>query len=317
MEKKIDISVNPEFSYEIALVIPYAHWLHERGQLGTVSTVVGMKPFYFFTDNFVEKFDFRTVNNSYANMSSIPNDWIHHNAIGAIGRDYSTLTPEEKESVNGVLDYTQWSPPNYKAYYANDEYRFGDKFIVIANRYNYEHNKPPRGYFNLECLQYLFTELTAAGYHVIYKRPENTEFAIDENEQVMLDNKLVLKGLVPGIGVLTDKELAIRTPNVHLLETIPDNGYSYNEKQLRIFANASGFISMAGGNGILSSYFGVPNITYVTTSGELRDGYFGPNSYYRKLSGAEIYAIRNPETDIDKYGHNYRELFATVKRVFL
>lgn len=314
---KIDIRVNPEFSYELALVIPYANWLQERDMLGTVYTSTGMRPFYFFANSVYEEFDRRTVDNAAAGMNTIPNNWIHHNAIAVIGRDYSTLSTTEKESVNGVLDYTKWSPPNYKKQYSNDEFVFGDRFIVVCNRYNYEHGKPPRGYFSIECLHNIFTMLTTAGYHVIYKRPENTEFPIDENEQMMLGEKLVLQQDYGYYGLITDKELARRFPKVTVLEDIPNRGYTYNEMQLRIFANASGFISMAGGNGIFCSYFGVPNITYVTTSGELRAGYFGPNSYYRKLSGSDIYAVCDPEDQITIRGHQYEPLYTYIKNVFL
>ena len=48
---------------------------------------------------------------------------------------------------------------------------------------------------------------------------------------------------------------------------------------------------MGWGSGIFCSYFGVPNITYVTTSGETRENYFNENCYYRKLSNAEIYDV--------------------------
>ena len=76
------------------------------------------------------------------------------------------------------------------------------------------------------------------------------------------------------------------------------------------------FMSIAGGNAMLCSLFGKPNIIYITTSGELREGYFDENSYYRKLSGAELYPIRDSEEDIVKRGHNnYKELLKTMKEV--
>ena len=44
------IDLNPEFGYEIACGIPYAYWLHQRGELDKVVTSKGMKPFYYFCD---------------------------------------------------------------------------------------------------------------------------------------------------------------------------------------------------------------------------------------------------------------------------
>ena len=74
---------------------------------------------------------------------------------------------------------------------------------------------------------------------------------------------------------------------------------------------------MAGGTGIFCSYFGKTNVTYVTTSGELRDGYFDKNSYYRQLSGCDVVAIIDREDEIIKRGyHDYERLMRAVEENF-
>ncbi len=45
------IKVNSEFASELVCVIPYAYWLHKRGELEKVITSKGMKPFYYFCDD--------------------------------------------------------------------------------------------------------------------------------------------------------------------------------------------------------------------------------------------------------------------------
>ena len=52
------IDVKPEFGYEIACSIPYAYWLHKRGELENVITCKGMKPFYYFCDDVREEFKY-------------------------------------------------------------------------------------------------------------------------------------------------------------------------------------------------------------------------------------------------------------------
>ena len=42
------IDTIPEFGLELTLVIPYAYWLHQKGELEKVITTKGMKPFYYF-----------------------------------------------------------------------------------------------------------------------------------------------------------------------------------------------------------------------------------------------------------------------------
>ena len=42
----------------------------------------------------------------------------------------------------------------------------------------------PFGYFDIQCLYDMFTYLTSCGYEVIYKRPINKEFPIDQMREV-------------------------------------------------------------------------------------------------------------------------------------
>ena len=190
--------------------------------------------------------------------------------------------------------------------------------IVISNRYNYEHGKFPRGYFDIECLYEMFNYLTSSGYSVLYKRPKNVEFPLDNNEVMTIQDGCNLEASVEGIGVIDDYELTTYYDDVYLLDDIVSKyDFSYNETQLRLFSNAEGFISMGGGSGILCSYFGKTNITYITTSKELRKGYFSPKSHYKMTSGCNVIPIRDPEDGITKRGHrNYIELFKKMKENF-
>ena len=44
-----------EFGFEIDGVIPYAYYLHTRGMLHRTISVPGMKPFYYFSRNHIER----------------------------------------------------------------------------------------------------------------------------------------------------------------------------------------------------------------------------------------------------------------------
>ena len=114
------IDLHPEFGLELVLGIPYAHWLHERGDLESVRTVNGMKPFYYFCDNVKEVYNYRTIDNAAAGLNTLPNNWIHHNAMSMFGKGYGDLDDSQKAVSNGTLDYSEWSLPNYTEYYHND-----------------------------------------------------------------------------------------------------------------------------------------------------------------------------------------------------
>jgi len=101
-------------------------------------------------------------------------------------------------------------------------------------------------------------------------------------------------------------------------DIVADNTkYTYNEIQLMTFSNVDNFISIAGGNSIFCSYFGGKQVTYVTTSKELRPGYYDGDSYTKKLGGAKIYPILDPEKEIIERGYNnYEPLINKIKEVF-
>jgi hypothetical protein len=257
-------------------------------------------------------------------LKDIPNKWIHHNALAITGKDYNELNHEEQLKVNGVLDYREWIAPPIKSYYStNNDIDLNKKFIVICNRFNMEHGRFPFGYFDINLLQDTFDYLRSKGYVVIYKRPDNKEFPLDLNEQMGIDkdiiNKYGIKALDSNGNVIDDKQLCKLYDDVYLFEDIHAlyPHLSYNEFQLKLFSKSDGFISMGGGNTILSCYFEVPVISYITTSKELRDNYFNENSYYRKLSNCDVYPIRDPEKEIEKRGfRNYNQLVDTIQKVF-
>jgi len=305
------IDLKTEFGCELVLGVPYAYWLHKQGKLDKVITCRGMKPFYYFTDNVEEKYDYRTVDTSQSGVMDLPNPWIHGNS-----RMGTTKTKP------GVLDYSQWTPPPYKDYYSNNEFEFNKPIIVISNKIVMDHGQEPLAYFDLSTLYELFNYLTNKNYCVLYKRPKMTEseFTIDQNEQTTIQKKHTISSYVENLNkVIDDHELTEYYDDVYLIDDIVNKTkkYTFNEVQLMLFTNAEGFISIAGGNSIFCSYFGKKNITYITTSGEQSDGYYSKDSYIQKLSECDVIPVLDKEDDIIKRGFNdYQKLINKVKEVF-
>ena len=249
------IKTNPEFGIELALTVPYAYWLHINGQLDNIITSKGMSPFYYFCNNVIEDFSERTIDNAAAGLNTLPNNWIH--GIDSLNKP-------------AVLDYNQWLCPPYKEYYQNDEFIFDKPLVFITNKYNLEHGETPLGYFDIQCLYDMFNYLTEKGYKVIYKRAKltNPEFTIDQNEINSIHMGYHnIQANVEGIGLINDYQLTEYFENVLLFDSIFENSkYSYNETQLKVMANCDKFITVCGGNSILSSMFGGTVISYVHKS---------------------------------------------------
>jgi hypothetical protein len=306
------IKTNCEFASELVCVIPYAYWLHKNNQLEKVITSKGMKPFYYFCNDVEERFEHRTFDINTNGLNDVPNNWIHHNAHFVFKKDYSELTEDEQSKSNGVLDYSQWTPPPYIDYYKNNKFDNFKPYIVINNNYNVEYGNDiteSRRYFNLQTLSEIFYYLQETGYNVIYKRPNNTEFTLDQNEMVTLQSGYQFSELTDQ-GTMSDYGLCDYYDNVFNLNQM---GYdNYNKFQMQCFANAEGFITTNGGGGILTCYFDKKVLFYVPHGKELRKGYLtNDNSYVNKLSKNNVQVVHDYEKT-----NNYTELINKVKEMF-
>ena len=305
------IKVNCEFASELVCVIPYVYWLHQNNQLEKVITSKGMTPFYYFCDNVEERFEFRHFDINTNGLREVPNDWIHH----SVGQAYSNFSEEEQVEANGVLDYSQWTPPPYKNHFLSEKFDSLKPYVVVNNNYNIEFGNlitESLRYFNIETLNEIFNYLTEKGYNVIYKRPDNTEFAPDQNEIATLQGGYEFIEITDK-GVLSDHDLCEYYDGVYNINDF-DHGdeFSYNEFQLECFSGADGFITTNGGGGILCAYSGKPVLFYVPHGKELRKGYLTKeNSYIKKLSGSDIHVVLD-EGNIN----DYSKLIKKMKDVF-
>lgn len=261
------LDINPEFGIELVVALPYAYWLHQMGQLDKVITSKGMKPFYYFCDNVEERYTSRDINNEAAGLNQLPNNWIYGFKGNAelykdIWPDWSKFSDVERGC--GILDYSKWQMPDYNEVFKNSDISFNKPIIVISNRFNYEHGHAPLGYFDIECLYNLFTYLTDSGYLVVYKRPNNTEFPADQNEDITRTIGCTLQANVMDIGIINDYELTKYFDDVILLDDIVSEypNFTYNEVQLKLFANTSGFITMGGGSTLFPCIFKKPTVAY-------------------------------------------------------
>ena len=194
----------------------------------------------------------------------------------------------------GILDYRKWKLPNYTTQYKNDRFVFDKPFIVVANRYNWEHGTRPVGYFDIKCLYEIFNYLTNKGYTVIYKRPSNTEFPPDQNEMTTILYKETLSAIVEGVGNITDKQLTSYYDDVILFDDIVEKNkdLSYNEVQLQLFTNAEKFIAMSGGSTLLLNLFQKPTITYLYNTSDLRENFW--QSKNNNINIKNYYYMMNP-----------------------
>ena len=306
---KVNISINAEFASDVVLGIPYAYWLHKQNKLGKLKVCEGMKPFYYFAEDIEEYFDERTLDNSIG-LKDVPNKWLHNSEAG--GRRH------------GVLDYSEWECPPFREHYRNNLFDDLKPFVVVNNIFNIEPGdggfKPYR-FFDMKNLCQIFNYLVNNGYNVVYKRPDNTEFTLDQNEEATKSRKVTskLKGHIVDNGLKTDWELCEMYETVYLINDLIDKyDMDYSTFNLNLFAETEGFITINGGGSQFCACFGKPMVIYTTKRPELRPGYLEhDDSYIKMLSNADIHPVFDQWEDHEKNGgRNYDLLNKTIAKVF-
>jgi len=202
--------------------------------------------------------------------------------------------------------------PNFTEKYKNDKFLFDKPFIVVANRYNWEHGHEPVGYFNMTCLQEIFNYLVSKGYKVVYKRPRNTEFPLDQNEMNTVHRQENLTATTEDGTILSDYDLTKYYEDVILFDDIvhENQHLTYNEVQLNLFVNAEKFIGMSGGSTLILNLFQKPTITYLYNRSDLRekfweneDGHKNIKNYYYMMNPNIIPFIDTECEDMKRHNH--------------
>ena len=305
---KINIDLFSEFCYEVFSAAPYAYWLKEQGKLGKITTCKGMKPYYYFCDDVEEKYEKRSLDNLNNGVQNLPNNWIHHN-------------PDVSEGKNGIHDYSQWIRPPYEEYYKNDEILPDDEYVVVYNQFGKdEMGKPLTRYFDLECLYNIFNTLTESGYKVIYIRPGDTDFTLDQNDFNQQNIPAFGNGIysdVEGIGYINDHELTDYYDDVYSFNNLSEqHDYTFNELQLRVLANAKSYVTISGGSAILQLLYQRPTVIYATCNREVLPEYWEEKAYYQVISNNNAIPVIDKNVDIYKRGHqDYSELYEKVKQL--
>jgi hypothetical protein len=263
----ISLDYDGEFGPELQTVIPYAYYLRQHHALEKTVSALDTKCLYYFSERHEERYALRRfMRPSERRSRGIPN-------------------PDEHVP---RFNLAQWTAPPYKTKFRNERFVWRKEPVIISNKFNQEWCGPPRNYIDLPALERILT-LLADRYQIIYCRPLPGDIIWDENTaRSFADSDLISQ--CP--GVLTMQQLHTENPDL-----------SFNELQLRVYANCERFISVQGGNSVLASYFGGTNIIYVTQGLELVRGDF---NHFPLYAGTRIVPCRNQQDFLSSIETLYR-----------
>eukprot|EP00271_Cylindrocystis_brebissonii_P000736 TRINITY_DN1095_c0_g2_i1.p1 TRINITY_DN1095_c0_g2~~TRINITY_DN1095_c0_g2_i1.p1 ORF type:complete len:480 (-),score=23.60 TRINITY_DN1095_c0_g2_i1:25-1464(-) len=269
----VDIFFQGEFGYELLAVLPFAyfHFLHET--LGTTRSCGDKSTalLYWFSERHThvegcarsdEKNDlreFKWINGLH--RSAVPRQW-YPPPIASHFREWGKL----------------WNIPLYS------------KLVIISNKLSNEWSKGPVNIIDLTALKSIVQMYVNSGFHVIYNRAGNAimedEWQLSSDPSFRFDDYKVIR------------KMRLKEPcrsRVRLTQDIAAEHpeLSFNEVQFRLMARCKCFVSVQGGNSIVSSYFGGTNIIFARRGFELDTRAF--QRLYHRLSRAKIVVVRKFE----------------------
>jgi len=248
-----------EFAFELLAVVPYAYWLHREGRLRVTQSSADTGCLYYFSPKHQELANRRT----YVPVSEYP----------------STRTPSTQFDFHGFskhLDTTQWIAPPYKSIFANETFKWPKPVCIISNKYTPEPSLPSGEAVNFIPVAVLMEllELLQDRYQVVYVRPQSGDIVCDHQPIEDPGDLAAIQSNFP--DVLTIQQVHADHPEL-----------SFNELQMRLFANCEHFVSVLGGSAFLSSYFGGKSIVFAHEGWEVSCNAY--KNWFHLFSGAQVF----------------------------
>lgn len=250
----------PEFGYELISVLPFAHFLHEKGLLRETISGLDTKCFYYFSPKHQEVNERRSYNNAKKMQEKkFPNMCIH--AL--------------------QLNWDIFSPPDIKEYYAEKSFKYDKPTVIITNRINMEWDRGPINFIDANCLNNIF-DLLKEKYQIVYI--ETSYFPKDYEDHAVFERNFDLTNDVNFDGVIKFSDIVKNNPNK-----------SVNELQCCLYSGCKKFITSNGGLGILASYFGGENIIFSKICHELNSDVNSFNGWYSRFSKSTISVVSDED----------------------
>jgi hypothetical protein len=154
-----------EFGYELIAVIPYAYWLHSKGQLKKTISGRDTSCLYYFSPDHEEVDEKRHWNNM--RKLDVPNKDIH--------------VPK--------LDKARWLPPELARHYHNNSTRNLGFDLAVCNKYVSEWFGPPVNFIDCETLNTIFEN--NKDKNILYNRLRDPSLEDHAKQYELADDEVV------------------------------------------------------------------------------------------------------------------------------
>jgi hypothetical protein len=285
------IEYTGEYGVELGVFIPFVHFLKKNGVLKGVKIITysGMRPYYFFLEDYEyqEKNEIRIFKYNLSRWF-LPEHLQDEDALFKKG-----------ETVTGFL------PPNYKKQFSG-KMLSQLPLLLLQNKFNIEWNHDsPKNYFNIDELQYIFTELQDV-FQIVYIRTNNyrdPSYSCDNNEIDSLN--------------INDKEIIIQQfPKVVLIEKLLSENLSINFNMFKchLESDAEVTISTIGGFNFFDAYFPSKHLIYKKEAPDIYNKTYYQNQHNLCCPGesSDIMFASN-EDELKKYIQELKIMYKRPK----
>jgi hypothetical protein len=247
-----------EFAFELLAVVPYAYWLNRNGRLKFTQACADTGCLYYFSPAH-EEFARRR---SYVPITDYPSA-------------RTSLLRWDVHAFPVFLDTANWIAPPYKSIYRNDTFRWAKELCIVCNKYTVEPSVGFRRTVNFLPVPVLIEllALLTPHYQVVYVRPRPEDIVGDHQAIRDLGEFDVIRARFP--EALTIQQIHAAHPQL-----------SFNELQMRLFANCERFVSVLGGSSVLASYFSGTNVVYAREGWEVSCNAYA--NWFHLFSGARV-----------------------------
>lgn len=264
-----------EFGFELLHALPFLHWLHRCGLLGSTSACGGMEPFYAFSPRHAPRQCAARRARSHWRPGTLaaatPDGW----TWCGLGR--------ERRLMSGAVRYyaypsDRWAPPPLHATYralppplAAALRPRAPRLVWLQNKfYPFAGRDVAENFLSLRMLRTVLDTLLGCGFQVVYNHPALSDVGTpDADDAAGLTNQTngsggdrdsggdggggglgdlaMLRG--PRYAAARRARRLLLLPEVAAAAQLP-----YNEVQLRVAAQSRCFIAPQGGASVLTFY---------------------------------------------------------------
>jgi hypothetical protein len=274
-----------EFTFEMAITVPYAFYLHSLGKLKSVTSFENMRECcYYFVDHFIP----------------VSNNTLR--AYSAIG--LSTHGGINPTSFKNTLDFRMWAPPPFREIFQQQAsevifpWEVEEKTKTKTKPLMIIHNKATDGIFidfqttarmpmlSASCLKEMF-ETYSAKYTMVYFGKvakgahgygKDTGEYFNVTARTGRNNHRDATNMSVEIRLSEINQVLMMNPEIYQFNTLLDkySNIGYNKLQFLLHAQSQHFVSCTGGSAVIASYFGGTNIVVTNYKDPTRavGGYF-------------------------------------------